>query len=682
MRTIIISTANAEENRIAVLDNGILTDYLSVITGKEDRKLSIFAGVIEEVETSINACFVNIGDAGKKGFLQFADIAEECLPPGTEGSVAERIKPGMPILVQITKDSRSEKGPLLTTRIKLSSGNLILMPRERSPAKALSISANATPAERQRLNEAPELADLPAGHAAIVRSNGLDQPVEDLVRQKGNLLEFWGQINQVFAKADGKPMLIYENLNIVNICLTEYHSFATDEIICDHEGTLNEIKGSIEVMHAPMPASLRLVKPGEPVFDERAMRQIDSLLSRKVKLKSGGEIVIDTTEALVAIDINSKRSRSQKNIEDTALNTNIEAATEIALQLRLRNLAGIVVIDFIDMQSKDNQQTLLRHIEREFRKDRASITIGSISSFGLLEMTRQNIGRPLHEAHSSLCPHCSGSGRIPHASATALNVLDRIKETAFSRRPRVLYIELPLEPATYLLNEKREDLNQLRADNGMEVIIIPSPHLKGKDCNIRAEKQPRRGGGDYQQKSNGGNIVPDYLAGSGREEPAAAITNQKAMATMHEGGGNGGGAPQQPPAAAPADGAGVLTGITNFFSGLIKQKEDGEGEAPAAAAAGKPARRRSGNNVRRARSRGGRGGRGGGGGRSKEASASAGAAKNGGEGGGGRRRSRPPRPQPKKEASSGSTGGPAEASAAPASGSKPAGGEASDSSSS
>lgn len=676
MRTIIISTANAEENRIAVLDNGILTDYLSVIAGKEDRKLSIFAGVIDEIETSINACFVNIGDAGKKGFLQFADIAEECLPPGTEGSVAERLKPGMPILVQITKDSRSEKGPLLTTRIKLSSGNLILMPRERVPSKPLSISANATPAERQRLHDAAELADLPAGHAAIVRSNGLDQPVEDLVRQKGNLLEFWRQINQVFDKADG-PMLIYENLNIVNICLTEYHSFATDEIVCDHPGTLAEIEGSIKVMHAPMPATLRLVKPDEPVFDERAMRQIDSLLARKVKLKSGGEIVIDTTEALVAIDVNSKRSRSQKNIEDTALNTNIEAATEIALQLRLRNLAGLVVIDFIDMQSKDNQQTLLRHIEREFRKDRASITIGGISSFGLLEMTRQNIGRPLHEAHSSLCPHCSGTGRIPHASATSLSILDRIKETAFSRRPKVLYVELPIEPATYLLNEKRGELNRLHSDNGIEVIIIPSPHLSGKDCNIRAEKQPRRGGGDYLQKSNGGNIVPPYLAGAGREEPIAAISNQKAMATMHEGGGNGGRAPEPAPAAAEADSAGVLTGITNFFSGLIKQKENGEEEAQAVAPASRPARRRSGNNVRRARSRGGRGGRGGGG---RKEGAASGAGKNSEGGGGTRRRARPPRPQPKKDAD----GGPAEASSSsPASsGSKPAGGEAADSGSS
>ena len=311
MRTILISTANAEENRIAVLDNGILTDYLSVIAGKEDRKLSIFAGVIDEVETSINACFVNIGDAGKKGFLQFADVAEECLPPGTSGSVAERLKPGMRILVQITKDSRSEKGPLLTTRIKLSSGNLIMMPRERSSSKQLSISANATPAERQRLTESAELADLPAGHAAIIRSNGLDQPVEDLVRQKENLLEFWRQINQVFDKAEG-PMLIYENLNIVNICLTEYHSFATDAIVCDDAGTLAEIEGTIKVMHSHQPATLRVIEADEPIFDERVMRQIDSLQSRKVKLKSGGEIVIDTTEALVAIDVNSKRSAARR----------------------------------------------------------------------------------------------------------------------------------------------------------------------------------------------------------------------------------------------------------------------------------------------------------------------------------------------------------------------------------
>lgn len=640
MRKILISTANAEENRIAVLDNEVLTDYLSVIAGQEDRKLSVFAGVIEEIETSINACFVNIGDSGKKGFLQFADIAEECLPPG-EGTIAERLEPGMRILVQIIKDSRSEKGPLLSSRIKLSSNNLVLMPRERN-AKPLSISHSATPSERQRLMETEGLADLPEGHAIIIRSNGLDQTGEELVRQKGNLLEFWGQINQFFDQAKG-PQLIYENLNIVNICLTEYHSFATDAIICDSSETLEDIKGYIKLMKAAEPATLRLVEPGEPIFDERILRQLDALQARKVKLKSGGEIVIDTTEALVAIDINSKRSRSQKNIEETALNTNIEAATEICLQLRLRNLAGQVVIDFIDMKSKENQQSLIRHIDREFRRDRASITIGEMSKFGLLELTRQNIGRPLHEAHSSVCSHCDGTGRSPQTLSLALEILDRIKEMAFNRKPRVIYAEMPLEPAIYLLNDKRQDLELFRSNNGVEVIIIPSTVLKGRDLNIRTERNARRP--DDLDKKNNGNIVPPYLAANnGREAAIAAITNQKALETMHR---NDPAAQQQAPASdtptAPNN-SGMLTGISNFLSGLIKK--DGE-EQPqqAAAPASKPARRRGGGNVRRTRSRGGRN-RGGN------------AAKQG-EGGGNqqRKRTRPPRPQAKQSASGSTEGG-------------------------
>ena len=636
MRKILISTANAEENRIAVLDNEVLTDYLSVIAGQEDRKLSVFAGVIEEVETSINACFVNIGDSGKKGFLQFADIAEECLPPG-EGPIAERLEPGMRMLVQIIKDSRSEKGPLLTTRIKLSSNNLVLMPRERN-AKPLSISHSATPSERQRLMETEGLADLPEGHAIIIRSNGLDQTGEELVRQKGNLLEFWSQINQFFDKAEG-PQLIYENLNIVNICLTEYHSFATDAIICDDKETLEDIKGYIKLMQAAEPGILRLVEPGEPIFDDRILRQLDALQARKVKLKSGGEIVIDITEALVAIDINSKRSRSQKNIEETALNTNIEAATEICLQLRLRNLAGQVVIDFIDMKSKENQQSLIRHIDREFRRDRASITIGEMSKFGLLELTRQNIGRPLHEAHSSVCSHCDGTGRSPQPLSLALEILDRVKETAFSRKPRVIYAEMPLEPAIYLLNDKRQDLELFRSNNGIEVIIIPSPALKGRDLNIRTERNARRPDDLDKSKNNNGNIVPPYLAANNsREAATAAITNQKALETMHRNDGAGAAQPQAASGTVAPNNNGMLTGISNFLSGLIK-KDSEEQPQQAAAPASKPARRRGGGNVRRTRSRGGRN-RGGN------------AAKQG-EGGGNqqRKRARPPRPQAKQAAS-------------------------------
>lgn len=647
MRKILISTANAEENRIAVLDNEVLTDYLSVIAGQEDRKLSVFAGVIEEIETSINACFVNIGDSGKKGFLQFADIAEECLPPG-EGTIAERLEPGMRILVQIIKDSRSEKGPLLSSRIKLTSNNLVLMPRERN-AKPLSVSHSATPSERQRLMETEGLADLPEGHAIIIRSNGLDQTGEELVRQKGNLLEFWGQINQFFDQAKG-PQLIYENLNIVNICLTEYHSFATDAIICDSGETLKDIKGYIELMKAAEPATLRLVEPGEPIFDERILRQLDALQARKVKLKSGGEIVIDTTEALVAIDINSKRSRSQKNIEETALNTNIEAATEICLQLRLRNLAGQVVIDFIDMKSKENQQSLIRHIDREFRRDRASITIGEMSKFGLLELTRQNIGRPLHEAHSSVCSHCDGTGRSPQTLSLALEILDRIKEMAFNRKPKVIYAEMPLEPAIYLLNDKRQDLELFRSNNGVEVIIIPSTVLKGRDLNIRTERNARRP--DDLDKKNNGNIVPPYLAANnGREAAIAAITNQKALETMHR--NDPAAQPQAPASDTPAapNNSGMLTGISNFLSGLIK-KDGEEQPQPAAAPASKPARRRGGGNVRRTRSRGGRN-RGGN------------AAKQG-EGGGNqqRKRTRPPRPQAKQSASGSTEGGEQGSSAA------------------
>ena len=526
MRKILLSTANAEENRVAVVENNLLTDYLSVYAGQEDRRGSIYVGTIEEVETSLDACFVNIGDS-KKGFLQFNDIDAAALGPGS-GSIADRLHSGASVLVQITKDSRSEKGPLLTTRIKLSSNNLLLMPREKDKTR-LHLSRRADESERQRIEQARDRLQAPEGQSLIVRSNAFDKAIEDLIWERVNLLSLWSMIQKIAQKQE-KPTLLYEYQNIVNICLSEYLSQDIEEIVCDNERTQDEVKENLDAIGGLSPERVRLIKGDELLFDDGMVKQFDALVTRKVALRSGGEMVIDTTEAMVTIDVNSKRSRGQSNIENTAFNTNMEAASELATQLKLRNLAGLIVVDFIDMSSEENRAKLENHVRREFRKDRAKTNIGSLSQFGLLEMTRQNIGRPLHESHSIVCHHCSGTGRMPTVRSTALNLLDKIRAACIGRKQvGAIVIEMAIDPATYLLNEKRAELHEILVDFGIEVLIVPSANLDRAEHKMRVEKNKRTSYARHSYEQDiSSEIKSDYLAqqaGSQKSEPVAAITS-------------------------------------------------------------------------------------------------------------------------------------------------------------
>lgn len=521
MGKILISTAHTEESRLAVIENEILTSYLSVIEGHADRRLSIFSGVVEGLAPGGKACFVNIGDAGKEALLEFSKIAKECLPSGKD-SIDKLIKPQMRFLVQILTDSHGEKGPRLTSRIRLSSKNLVLMPREHSP-KPLILPKPAKLEQHSHLAEALEVSD---GFTVEVPDFiSLELPVEKLVRQEENLLAFWRHIQKVFDQAEG-PCLIYDNSNIVNICLTDYDITSIDEIVCDDASTLNEIKKSMEIMQIAKPAIMRVTEKEEPVFNNYILQQIDTLQARKVALKSGGEIVIDVTEALIAIDTNSNDAPTQASKEETDLHTNIEAATEICRQLRLRNLAGQIVIDFINMKSTESKQKLMQHFKDEIKHDRAHTRVGKISEFGLLELTRQNIGRPLHEVHPLPCAHCEGTGR----GFTSLGILARVKNTALKLNSeiKVIYAELPFDIATDLLNNKRRELELYRKNKGIEIIIIPSISRTGKDFKIFASKKALSLD-DLQENKDLEVSIPPYLTSKMRKVVEAAISHQEAL---------------------------------------------------------------------------------------------------------------------------------------------------------
>ena len=526
MRKILLSTTNEEESRLAVIDNGSLTDYLSVISGQEDRRGSILCGIISEVEPSLEACFVDIGD-NKKGFLQFSDIHQDCLLD-KEGPVSGRLSKGQPILVQVTKDSRSKKGPLLTTRVKMQSHHLLLMTRDKEP-EGLRVSRKASDSERDRILEASDKLGIEDDMSMIVRSNGLDKPIDSLAWEKDSLLSLWQLILKVFAKQE-EPTLIFEYRNIVNICLSEYLTDNTEELVCDSEATLQEIKDLLVSMGNSMVEKVRCVADDETLFNDSVLKQVDALVSHKVTLPSGGEIVIDITEALVAIDVNSGRSRGNKGIEATALSTNTEAATEIARQLKLRNLSGLVVIDFIDMENSANRERLENHMRRSLRADRAQISTTRISQFGLLEMTRQYIGRPMHESHSTLCEHCSGTGRLPTVRAFAVSILDKVQDLCINRKQvGTIYVELTVDAATYILNEKRDELRRIREDFGVEVIILPSLHMQGGDSSFRVDKVARaadKAKPSYEHRASGSVEQDSYIKElkSGRKLMAAAIT--------------------------------------------------------------------------------------------------------------------------------------------------------------
>lgn len=534
MEKILLSTTNPNEQRLAVVNNGILNDFLSLVPGQEDRKGNIYRGIIEVVEPSIEACFVDIGDR-KKAFLQFTEIHDFYLkePANGDTSFGARLKPGTAVLVKIVKDSRGGKGPLVSTFIDLASTHLVLFPNPKDASKAVRISRQADPEDATRIENEQDKFELPKGMCMIVRSHGTKMPLKDLTWQLNSyLVPFWNKIKEVYNRLD-EPELIYEDNNIVNLCMREYFNERTTELICDQVATVEEAKQTIGLFMPALVDRIRMVAEDEVLFNASIINQIDGLTARTVSLPSGGELVIDITEAMIAIDINSKRSRSNKDIEQTAYQTNLEAAREIARRLRLANLAGLIVIDFIDMDDENNRRTLVQQFRSYMRRDKSQISIGEISRFGLLEMTRQNIGRALHETHASLCPACKGSGRSPTVAAFARTMLERLREACMHKQNvGTVTMYLPVAPATYLLNEQRAAINAIQAEHAVDIYIVPVASMQLPEHRLRIDKMAAH----KRKKASFEHSVEQEIAmtehanttSNGKQRAAPAITSFKA----------------------------------------------------------------------------------------------------------------------------------------------------------
>jgi ribonuclease E len=484
MKRMLVNATQEEELRVALVDGQRIYDLDVEHPSREQKKANVYKGRITRVEPSLEACFVDYG-AERHGFLPLKEISREYFKDGQtpgRGNIRDLVSEGQELIVQVEKEERGNKGAALTTFISLAGRFLVLMPNN---ARAGGVSRRIEGEDREQLREALDQVKIPEGMGAIVRTAGVGRTAEELQWDLDNLKEVW---NAVAAAAEGRPapFLIYQESKAIIRALRDYLSDDIGEILIDNPEVYNEAQ---QYMQRFMPAGLRKLKLYEdsvPLFTRfQIENQIESAHSHKVNLPSGGSIVIDPTEALVAIDINSARATRGTDIETTALNTNLEAADEIARQLRLRDLGGLIVIDFIDMESQKNQRAVEDRLREAVKQDRARIQIGRISRFGLLELSRQRLRPSIGESASINCPRCNGMGSIRSVNSLALALLRLIGEEARKERTVKVIAQLPVEVATYLMNEKREWLNSIEAKSNVQVVLVPNKYMETPQYEIR-----------------------------------------------------------------------------------------------------------------------------------------------------------------------------------------------------
>jgi len=481
----LVNATQEEELRVALVDGQRIYDLDVELPSREQKKANIYKGRITRVEPSLEACFVDYG-AERHGFLPLKEVAKEYFKTQAAASgklnIRELVSEGQDVIVQVEKEERGTKGAALTTFVSLAGRFLVLMPNN---ARAGGVSRRIEGEDRDQLREALEQVDIPENMGAIVRTAGVGRSAEELQWDLANLQEVWKAIVEA-AEGRPAPFLIYQESKAIIRALRDYLNDDIGEILVDSKEIFAEAQ---EYMQRFMPASLRKLKLYEeevPLFTRfQIENQIESAHSHKVNLPSGGSIVIDPTEALVSIDINSARATRGGDIETTAFNTNLEAADEIARQLRLRDLGGLIVIDFIDMLSQKNQRAVEDRLRDAVRQDRARIQIGRLSRFGLLEMSRQRLRPSISDATHIACPRCSGMGSIRSVESLALALLRLIGEEARKDRTAKVIAQLPVDVATYLMNEKREWLHNIEAKGGVEIVLVPNKYIETPAYEIR-----------------------------------------------------------------------------------------------------------------------------------------------------------------------------------------------------
>lgn len=478
----LFNATQSEELRVAIVDGQKLIDLDIEHAGKEQRKSNIYKGVITRIEPSLEAAFVDYG-MDRHGFLPFKEVARSYYKEGADGKsrIQDALKEGQELIVQVDKDERGNKGAALTTFISLAGRYLVLMPNN---PRGGGVSRRIEGEDRDELRDVLAQLQVPKGMSIIARTAGIGRNAEELQWDLNYLTQLWTAIDGASSMQAG-AYLIYQEGSLVIRAIRDYFSSDIGEILID---TPDIHEQAVQFMNHVMPGNVNRVKLYQdeiPLFTRfQIEHQIESAFAREVRLPSGGAIVIDHTEALVSVDVNSGRATRGSDIEHTAFNTNIEAAEEVARQLRLRDLGGLVVIDFIDMESQRNQREVENALRDALHVDRARVQTGKISRFGLLELSRQRLRPSLGETNHIPCPRCSGTGHIRGIESTALHILRITQEDAMKENSAIIQVQLPVEVATFLLNEKRADIHKIEQRMGVEVVLIPNIHLETPNYNI------------------------------------------------------------------------------------------------------------------------------------------------------------------------------------------------------
>ena len=477
MKRMLFNATQAEELRVAIVDGQKLVDLDIESANKEQRKSNIYKGVVTRVEPSLEAAFIDYGN-DRHGFLPFKELSRACYSTGASESGRPRIqdvlREGHEIIVQVEKDERGNKGAALTTYISLAGRYLVLMPNN---PRGGGVSRRIEGEERNELRDVMAQLEIPAGMSIIARTAGIGRGVEELQWDLNYLLQLWSAIDSAANHQKG-TFLIYQESSLVIRAIRDYFQPDIGEILIDTEEVYEQAH---QFMAHVMPGNVHKVKlytDDVPLFSRfQIEHQIETAYSREVSLPSGGAIVIDHTEALVSVDVNSARSTRGSDIEQTAFTTNLEAAEEVARQLRLRDLGGLVVIDFIDMESQRNQRDVENRLRDALHYDRARVQFGKISKFGLMELSRQRLQPSLGESSHQPCPRCSGTGFIRGIESTALHILRIIQEQAMKDYTGAIHAQIPVDVATFLLNEKRADIVAIESRLKVNVVLIPNIYL-------------------------------------------------------------------------------------------------------------------------------------------------------------------------------------------------------------
>ncbi|PCH60110.1 MAG: ribonuclease E/G [Gammaproteobacteria bacterium] len=491
MKRMLINATQAEELRVAVVDGQHLCDLDIDAPHRQRQKSNIYKGKITRIEPSLEAAFVDFGSQ-RHGFLPFKEVSPSYYlkkdggPISKSPSIKDVLKEGQEVIVQIDKEERGNKGAALTTMISLAGRYLVLMPNN---PRGGGISRRASQAERDQLRETLDQLEIPEKIGIIVRTAGTGKDVDDLKWDLEYLLQLWQAIEAAISEKPA-PFLVYQESNIIIRALRDSMSRDIGEIFIDDAKVYAQAHDFVQMVMPQHLSKIKHYQDSTPLFTRFQIEtQIETAYQREVTLPSGGALVIDHTEALLSIDINSAKATKGSDIEETALNTNLEAADEIARQLRIRDLGGLIVIDFIDMTPARNQREVENRIKAALKIDRARVQIGRISRFGLLEMSRQRLRPSLGESSQIVCPRCSGQGSIRNVRSLGLAVLRMVEEHAAKENTSRIIVKLPVDVATFLLNEKRGDIIAIEQQASIEVVVVPNPVLETPHYEIERVRQ-------------------------------------------------------------------------------------------------------------------------------------------------------------------------------------------------